>query len=112
MEGKLNLEIKDFRLINEANIEINKINVIAGVNGSGKSTLSKFLYAFLKANSLQRRPYFLNKLVDNINYDIGYLNDIIADDDSKLELLNIEDDYGDIIIKYEKALRMFNKYGI
>ena len=112
MIGRLNLEIKDFRLINEANIEINKINVVGGVNGSGKSTLSKFLYAFLKANSLQRRPYFIHKIVDNTNYDIEYLNDIIADDEDTLELLSIEDDYDEIIKKYEKALEMFNKYFI
>lgn len=111
MENRLNLEIKDFRLINEANFEINKINVIAGVNGSGKSTLSKFLYAFLKANSLQRRPYFINKIIDNLNYDIEYLNNIITDD-GPLELLSVKDGYDIIIKKYEKASKMFDKYFI
>ena len=52
MDEHLNLEIKNLRAINKANIEINNINVIGGVNGSGKSTLSKLFYSFLKANQL------------------------------------------------------------
>ena len=110
--SRLNLEIKDLSLINEADIEINKINAICGVNGSGKSTLSKYLYSFLKANSLHRRDYFIHKIVDNINYDIEYLNDIIADEDSALELLNIGDDYDELIKKYKEVLKMFEKYSI
>ena len=43
------MEIKDYHSINEAKIEINKINVIGGDNGSGKSTLSRIIYSFLKA---------------------------------------------------------------
>ena len=51
MNNHLMLEIKNFGLINEANIEINKINVVGGINSSGKSTASKLLYCFLKVKS-------------------------------------------------------------
>ncbi|MDR0911773.1 MAG: ATP-binding protein [Methanobrevibacter sp.] len=45
--GKLKLKINDFGLINNAEINIGKINIISGVNSSGKSTASKILYSFL-----------------------------------------------------------------
>ena len=45
----LNLNIKDFGQIYEANIEIDKINVVCGVNSCGKSTISKLLYCYLKS---------------------------------------------------------------
>lgn len=45
------LEIKNLGLINKANLEINKINVIIGKNATGKSTSSKFLYCLLTAAS-------------------------------------------------------------
>ena len=49
MTGEVNLEIKDLGVINNANININKINVVGGINNSGKSTASKLLYCFLKS---------------------------------------------------------------
>lgn len=45
------LNISDFGPIDEANIEIGRINVVAGKNGTGKSTFSKILYCFLNAAS-------------------------------------------------------------
>lgn len=47
-----NLEINDFGIINNANIEINKITIVGGVNDSGKSTACRLLYCFLKSNFL------------------------------------------------------------
>lgn len=51
MSNKMLLEIKNLGLINKANLEINKINVIIGKNATGKSTSSKFLYCLLTAAS-------------------------------------------------------------
>lgn len=44
-----NLKINGCGQINEAKIDIKKINVVGGVNSSGKSTVSKLLYCYLKS---------------------------------------------------------------
>lgn len=44
---KIKLDVTEFGPIQEADININKINVIGGVNATGKTTLSKLLYCFL-----------------------------------------------------------------
>lgn len=62
-----NLEIKGFGKINEANIELNKINVVGGVNSSGKSTVARLLYCFLKANVLNDDEYIRKVLINRIN---------------------------------------------
>lgn len=60
---KLIMNINDYKSINQANIEINKLNIVSGVNGSGKSTLSRILYSFLKGNSIKKKIIFLKKYV-------------------------------------------------
>ena len=44
----MKLEINEMWSINNANIDIGKINIIGGNNSTGKSTTSKLLYCFLK----------------------------------------------------------------
>ena len=66
----LNLEVKRFGLINEANISINKINVVGGVNSSGKSTVARLLYCFLKANVLNDDEYIRKVLINRINKNL------------------------------------------
>lgn len=81
-----NLEIKDFGKINDASIEINKINVVGGVNASGKSTASKLLYCYLKAIILNRNINSLNVSdlpVDYFNEARMRLQRKMNDDDSK-----------------------------
>ena len=57
MKNEIKLHIKDFGPINEANLNINKINVVAGINASGKSFSSKLLFCFL--TSLSDRGKFI-----------------------------------------------------
>lgn len=42
--SKITINIKDFRAISNASIDIEDITVITGVNASGKSTISRMLY--------------------------------------------------------------------
>lgn len=48
---RMTLEIQNFGAINEAKIDINKINIIAGQNATGKTTSSKLLYCLLASVS-------------------------------------------------------------
>lgn len=103
------MEIKDYHSINEAKIEINKINVIGGVNGSGKSTLSRIFYSFLKGNSIKRRVYVLKTIIDNINHII----DVLDYDESQYGLpdyLEITDDYSKIIDTYNDCLKIYKEH--
>lgn len=47
-QSGLRISLKNFRAINNANIILNGISVVAGINGSGKSTISKLLYYVFK----------------------------------------------------------------
>lgn len=73
--SNINLDITDFGPINKANIELKKLNVIAGVNGSGKTTSSKLLYCFLTSNS-DEKEYLANMSINRrIRFTINYLLD-------------------------------------
>lgn len=51
MAAEMLLEIENLGLINKANLDIGKINVIVGKNSTDKSTSSKFLFSLLTAAS-------------------------------------------------------------
>ena len=51
MAAEMLLEIENLGLINKADLDIGKINVIVGKNSTGKSTSSKFLFSLLTAAS-------------------------------------------------------------
>ena len=86
--SNINLDINDFGPINNANIELKKLNVIAGINGSGKTTSSKLLYSILTSISSEK-DYLTNKSIEkrlvsirnnlthNLEYDEESLNKII-----------------------------------
>lgn len=48
MDKFIELNIRDFRAIKEADIALNGVTVVTGINGCGKSSISKFLYYALK----------------------------------------------------------------
>lgn len=52
----MRLKLKNIAIVEEAEIELDSISVIAGYNGTGKSSISKALYAVLSTNSdLQKK---------------------------------------------------------
>lgn len=115
MDNNLNLEIKDYGPINNANIELNKINVIGGVNGSGKSTISKVLYCFLRANSYSRDKFIIKKILPDINEiinisenpELSYsIIDYLIDKDQKniKNKLKYEPDLLNIYEEYKKSV--------
>lgn len=80
MKDKMNLTIKNFGPINEANIDIGRINVIGGNNATGKSTASKLLYSFLRASFSKRGDFAYEKikkeirgLISNVYGKLGIL---------------------------------------
>lgn len=77
------LTVNDFGPISHADININKINVIAGKNSTGKSTASKLLYCFLRANSSDRKSYGLKSLYP----DMSSLFDELEEYDIDMERL-------------------------
>lgn len=109
MDDKFNLEINDFGKINEAKIEINKINVVGGVNASGKSTASKILYCFLKANSVDIKDFILASSLPRIN---EFINIMTHPDPSGVnhdpDKFTVDDDINVIKKEYNNALKLFN----
>ncbi|KZX12508.1 AAA family ATPase [Methanobrevibacter curvatus] len=57
-------KIEDFGPIHKLNMNLSKINVIAGINGSGKSTASKILYSFLISISPEGINFYNDNLTD------------------------------------------------
>lgn len=96
---KLIMNVNDYKSINHASIEINKINIVSGVNGSGKSTLSRILYSFLKGNSIKRRDYLFERIVNEFNQIIDVLDEDFVDYDFP-ESFKITDTNEEIIEKY------------
>ena len=100
----MNLEINDFGQINNAEINIKKINVVGGVNSSGKSTVSKILYCYLKSEiDDESIDYLLDSEelsdlndsnvkfeTDFIPSDIFYLDNISVLDLKDLEILRLD----------------------
>ena len=67
MKFKAKLEINDFDPINKAEIELNKINIIAGHNASGKTTSSKLVYSFLSIISSDGMKLYTDNVKERIS---------------------------------------------
>lgn len=98
MNSNLIMKIKNFGPIIDANVQIDKINVIGGQNATGKSTASKLLYCFLKSNSTKRQKYAYESIIDEIKELYGILFNYNANN------------YDEYITKFlrENAVEMMN----
>ena len=64
--NNINFIISDFGPIEYANLDLAKINIVAGKNSAGKSTASKLLYCFLRSNSSDRQSYAIDAIEEKI----------------------------------------------
>ena len=62
------LKIDNFGPINEADLDISKINIIAGQNASGKTTLSKLIYCIFTAFSTDGEYLAYESMKDRLNF--------------------------------------------
>ena len=97
--SKLKMKINNFGPINKADIEVNKLNITAGVNGSGKTTLAKLLYCFFgsKSNNIYLGHILLNsefgeeyfKSEDfNVEFEKNEYSCPVGYNDSRLDFIN------------------------
>lgn len=109
--NNLKLDIEGFGVINQASIELNKINVVGGVNSSGKSTAAKLLYCFLRSNTLTKNEYILKSILPKINEFINNMNNPRPYADHGLEdPFTIEDNLEEILEAYDNANKKFNDF--
>lgn len=112
--SNINLDINNFGPINKANIELKKLNIIAGTNGSGKTTSSKLLYCFLTSNS-NEKEYLANMSIhERFEAIIANLYQVMEFDRDPLKKLKklirkypklTDDDYNTHLKKCVKSLK-------
>lgn len=78
MSSNVKVNIENFRAINEAEIKINGITLVAGENGCGKSTLSKLLYFLYKTVS-NYENIVEKQLLNNLNSMLIYIELIVLE---------------------------------
>ncbi len=100
------LNISDFGPIDEANIEIGRINVVVGKNGTGKSTFSKILYCFLNAASDEGVKLANKSIRDKLSEFIFHWSNKVSeeyhDEESKLKKIQFELSNHDLETSLEK----------
>lgn len=96
---EMTLKIKNFGIINEAEINIGKINVIAGQNASGKTTSSKLFYCLLASVSPEGNYLINNSILQRLEY---YLQRYYRRNDN--------DEVRNQIRQIRHSIRQLNKY--
>lgn len=97
----MKFKIKNFGPINKAEIDIGKINIIAGQNASGKTTSSKLFYCLLASVSPDG-TYLLNESIkDRLR---SFINKSFLKEDNKFrrnELFNLAENLFNYMDNYE-----------
>ena len=92
----MELQLENIGMIEEANVEINGLTVIAGENDTGKSTLSKILYCFIEAINLSQyneiRQKHSSKLCDTFNFYVEKIFNGKITDNGSIEVPIVEED--------------------
>lgn len=69
----MNLEIRNIGILQEANIELDAVTVIAGANSTGKSTVGKIIYALVAGVYEITPAKILLKKTSSIGSSLGFL---------------------------------------
>ena len=117
----LRLELKDIEPIVNADLDINKINIVGGKNATGKSTASKLLYCFLKVNSADRAKLVTSTIIKALRKIFTHFR-VYEDRDYTVSELNHRlremrrmlvgqryDDFEEVIDLFEEIEPLFNK---
>lgn len=106
MLSQLNIKLNNFGSIDNVDIDIGKINIVAGFNSTGKSTSSKILYSLLRANSKTRKRLSDTTLVnETLKLGIEFHNfcrSALDDDQDDEEIM---DQISDIIDEMTSKMR-------
>ena len=80
MQNEFKFKIKNFGPIDEANLNLNKLNVIGGVNASGKSFSARLLFCIITALSDEGKRIEVAlrhaKVIDDNLKDLSILSDV------------------------------------
>lgn len=98
MEDIMNFRIKNFGPIEEADMDIGKINIIGGHNATGKSSASKLLYCFLKASCNKRQNFAFESLSSSISVVLSRIKD-----DVNLNRRTREMNFTELLEEYEHS---------
>jgi len=69
---KIDVKVKNFGRIKEADLQVRPFTVIAGKNSSGKSFITKALYSFLKSINKDFVSLEVAALISGINAELNY----------------------------------------
>lgn len=81
----MKLKIKNFGLIEEADIDIGKITLIAGNNATGKSTTSKLLYSIIHSKSKSADEFVNRDYEKFLTNKIGKIEKLLINNFNKFE---------------------------
>lgn len=111
----MELQLKNVGAIEEANIKINGLTVVAGENDTGKSTLGKALFALIKSDNIARNKKLQQKEKEILATRLNLVFDGNVSLDGTISLLDDhkkEIAYAHIIDKnYVKEFRRGNNEG-
>lgn len=114
MESKFNLSIKNFGPINDATVNLNKLNVVGGVNASGKSFYARLLFCIVTALSDEGKRID-NEAIKNLFQDFIKRNQldisVVSHNASNSYQLNeLMDSWEDYEVSYEYLDKFYNEF--